>query len=209
MIRKIKIFILISAVAALLGCYSDNTGELPRLGLPQIINGDTIPHSIPDFTFMNQDSQWVSNETFSQAVYVADFFFTSCPTICPKLTRSMLRMHDHFEGREDVLFLSHTIDVRRDSIPRLKMYAENLGVSSDRWHFVTGDRDEIFDIAEDYMSIAIEDEDAPGGFDHSGWLILVDQNRHIRSYGDGTDDEAVDRLIKDMERLLRETSPSG
>ncbi|TVR84208.1 MAG: SCO family protein [Saprospirales bacterium] len=192
------------AVFILKSCSSTDARELPVLGIPKIIDGDTIPHRIPDFTFMNQDSQLVTNETFANAVYVADFFFTSCPTICPKLTRSMLRIHDYFEGREDVLFLSHTIDIRRDSIPRLKMYAENLGVTSDRWHFVTGDMNDIYDIAEDYMSIAIEDPNAPGGFDHSGWLILVDGNRHIRSFCDGTKDSDVDRLMEDIKILLHE-----
>nr|MBS0036816.1 SCO family protein [Saprospiraceae bacterium] len=197
--------LILIIVAASWGCHSANERELPILGFPKIIEGDTIPHTIPDFSFVNQDSQWVTNETFGDAVYVTDFFFTSCPTICPKLTRSMLRMYEEFEGRDDVLFLSHTIDVRRDSVPRLRLYAENLGVTSDRWHFVTGDRDKIYDIAEDYMSIAVEDEDAPGGFDHSGWLILIDKNRHIRSYCDGTKDEEVDRLMEDIKILLDES----
>ncbi len=197
--------LLVGLVGLLLvSCGKEEQKELPILGIPKITDGDTIPHRIPDFKFTNQDSQIVTNETFENAMYVADFFFTSCPTICPKLTRSMLRIHDYFEGRDDLLFLSHTIDVRRDSIPRLKLYAENIGVTSDRWHFVTGDEDEIYDIAEDYMSIALEDPDAPGGFDHSGWLILVDQNRHIRSFCDGTEDEDVDRLIKDIKLLMDE-----
>jgi protein SCO1 len=200
------LLIAILAVAILASCAKEVKKELPILGIPKITNGDTIPHRIPDFEFMNQDSQIVTNETFENALYIADFFFTSCPTICPKLTRSMLRIHDHFEGRKDVLFLSHTIDVRRDSVPRLKNYAKNIGVSSDRWHFVTGDENQIYDIAEDYMSIALEDPDAPGGFDHSGWLILVDQNRHIRSFCDGTDDEDGDRLIKDIKFLLNDSS---
>lgn len=199
------LLIMVFGLLVVFSCQPSDQKKLPYLGFPQIIEGDTFPHHIPDFLFMNQDSQMIDNNTFSQAVYVADFFFTSCPTICPKLTRSMLRMHDYFEGREDVLFLSHTIDVRRDSVPRLKRYAENLGVSSDRWHFVTGDVNEIYSIADDYMSIAIEDPDAPGGFDHSGWLILVDKNRHIRSYCDGTDDNEVDRLIQDIKILLNET----
>lgn len=196
---SLLIFFIISS------CSTKESRELPILGFPEFVNGDTIPHQIPDFSFINQDSQIVNNATFSEAVYVADFFFTSCPTICPKLTKSMLRIHDHFEGRDDVLFLSHTIDIQRDSIPRLKRYAKNLGVSSDRWHFVTGNRSDIYNIAEDYMSIAEETPDAPGGFDHSGWLILVDKNRHIRSYCNGTEDEDVDRLIEDIEILLNET----
>jgi protein SCO1/2 len=203
---KISLYLIaLVGLVVIVSCQSNEHGELPYLGFPVIIEGDTFPHRIPDFEFMNQDSKMVTNKTFSESVYVADFFFTSCPTICPKLTRSMLRIHDYFSGREDVLLLSHTIDVRRDSVPRLRRYAENLGVTSDRWHFVTGDVNDIYSIADDYMSIAIEDPDAPGGFDHSGWLILIDKNRHIRSYCDGTNDEEVDRLIQDIKRLLNET----
>ncbi len=204
-LKNIIYLSMLTGLAVFYSCQSSEPRELPYLGFPQIIDGDTFPHQIPDFEFMNQDSQMVTNATFENAVYIADFFFTSCPTICPQLTRSMLRMHDYFEGREDVLFLSHTIDVRRDSIPRLRRYAENIGVTTERWHFVTGDVNDIYNIAEDYMSIAVEDPDAPGGFDHSGWLILVDQNRHIRSYGNGTEDKEVDRLIEDVKILLNET----
>ena len=88
--------------------------------------------------------------------------------------------------------------------PRLKVYADNLGVSSDRWHFVTGQISEIYEIAEDYFSVAKEDPEAPGGFDHSGRLILVDENKHVRSFCDGTIAEEVDRFMMDIEKLLNE-----
>ena len=83
-----------------------------------------------------------------------------------------------------------------------KNYAENIGVNDDRWHFVTGDKDAIYTIAEDYMSLALEDPNAPGGFNHSGWLILVDDQKHIRSFCDGTDPKAVDKFMKDIDWLL-------
>jgi protein SCO1/2 len=89
-------------------------------------------------------------------------------------------------------------------VPRLKQYARKLGVSADRWHFVTGEKEEIYGIAEDYFSVATEDPDAPGGYDHSGRLILVDPKGHVRSFCDGTDPEAVDEFIDDIEKLLHE-----
>ncbi len=189
-------------LAFLLGC-SRQEEPLPILGEISVENGDTIYHTIPDFAFIDQDSQLVTNETFKGKIYVADFFFISCPTICPKITAQMLRIYRHFEDDERVALLAHTIDIKHDTIPRLKEYATKLGVRTDKWHFVTGDKEAIYGIADDYFSIAIEDPDAPGGFDHSGTIILVDDQRRVRSFANGTDPESVDRLIEDMEKLLR------
>ena len=179
-------------------------GPLPILGERDLQGNDTIFHTVRDFEFINQDSQIINNATFDQKAYVVDFFFISCPSICPKVTRSMLRIHDEFKAEEGLLLLAHTIDVKYDTIPRLKQYAENLGVSSEKWHFVTGDKDEIFDIADDYFSVAVENADAPGGFDHSGRLILIDKKRQVRSFCDGTDPASVDCFIQDIQKLLKE-----
>lgn len=102
------------------------------------------------------------------------------------------------------MFLSHTIDPKRDTVEALKIYADNLDVKASRWKFVTGQKDDIYDIADDYFSIAIENPDAPGGFDHSGRLILVDPGGRIRSFCNGTDPEDVDRFIQDIETLMLE-----
>ncbi len=177
---------------------------LPIIGNVEIVQGDTIYPQIPDFRFINQDSQWISNETFTGKAYIADFFFIHCPTICPKTTKQMKRIYDHFKDDERVLLLAHSIDTRNDTVPALKRYAEKLGVSSDKWHFITGSKEEIYGIADDYFSVAQEDPNVPGGFDHSGRLILVDKDRHVRSFCDGTDPKEVDRLIRDIEKLLRE-----
>lgn len=201
-------FFTVGVLAIVLaGCLKpaiEEEGALPILGQKRVENGDTIYHQIPDFSFINQDSQVVDNETFAGKVYVADFFFISCPTICPTVTKQMLRIHDQFEDEPRLKLLAHSIDPKRDTIGRLANYARNLGVSSEKWHFVTGDKDEIFAIADDYFSIAIESPDAPGGFDHSGRLILVDENRYVRSFCDGTDPEDVDQFMKDIEKLLQE-----
>lgn len=198
-------FSLLLFVALLAACNETSEPEsLPIIGNHDIdpATGDTIYHRIPSFSFVNQDSQEVNNATFTGKAYVADFFFTSCPTICPKVKQQMLRIYDRFENDDRLLLLSHTIDTKHDSVPRLKKYADGLAVSSDKWHFVTGDRDEIYDIANDYLSIAREDPDAPGGFDHSGWVILVDKNGQIRSFANGTIPEKMDGLMEDIDWLL-------
>ena len=180
------------------------TDPLPILGEMEIVNGDMVYHQIPDFTFVNQDSQTVTNASFAGKAYVADFFFISCPTICPKTTKQMLRIHDQFKANPELNLVAHTIDPKRDNVEALRNYAHNLGVASNKWHFLTGDKDELYEIADDYFSIAIEDPDAPGGFDHSGRLILIDENRHVRSFCDGTDPDDVDRFMEDIQNLLDE-----
>lgn len=183
------------------GCV-DQDRQLPILGERIIENGDTIYHTVPDFQFVDQTGQAVSNSTFEGKAYVVDFFFISCPTICPKVKKQMLRIYDHFEGQDMLMFLSHSIDPKRDTVGALRVYAENLGADPSRWKFVTGEKEAIYGIADDYFSIAIENPDAPGGFDHSGRLILVDPERHIRSFCNGTDPDDVDRFVKDIENLL-------
>ncbi len=200
--------LLIAGLAILLAFTACNipggNDTLPILGERDVVNGDTVYHTIPDFSFINQDSQVVNNETFAGKTYVADFFFVSCPTICPKVTKQMKRLHDRFQDEEQFLLLAHTIDPVRDTVGRLKVYAEGLGVASSKWHFVTGEKDELYAIADDYFSIAIENPDAPGGFDHSGRIILVDPQRRVRSFCDGTDPASVDKFMEDIEILLKE-----
>lgn len=197
-------YLLIMLFSALLLAACTQDEKLPILGEKTEQDGEMIYHSIPDFEFVDQDSQLVTNATFEDKIYVVDFFFTSCPTICPKVKQQMLRIYERFADEPNLVFLSHSIDTKRDTVERLKKYADGLGIETDRWHLVTGDKDKIYEIADDYFSIAIEDPDAPGGFDHSGNLILVDWNRHVRSFANGTDPNKVDQFMKDIEVLIKE-----
>ena len=190
-----------------------NRGKLPILGRKNIqetiINGsityDTTFHTIADFQFINQDSVAVTNETFKNKIYVADFFFTTCPTICPVMKTQMLRVYTYFEDEDQVMFLSHTIDPEYDTVALLHDFADRLGVSSTKWHFVTGPKEDIYSIGQNsYMVTAMEDEDEPGGYLHSGAFILVDKNKRIRGLYDGTNEDQVDRLIHDIPKLLKE-----
>lgn len=206
--KKMKYCLLILIAIFLQNCTNPNAQNrtLPKIGFADTdpVTGDTIYPKIRDFEFMNQDSQKVTNATFEGKIYIADFFFISCPTICPKLTKQMLRIYTEFEEDDRLLMLSHTVDPKHDTIPRLKNYARNLGVSSEKWHMVRGDADFTYDIADDYFSVAHENPDAPGGYDHSGRIILVDKNRHIRSFCNGTDPGDVDRFMEDIKLLMNE-----
>lgn len=184
-------------------------GPLPILGEKQMVTNeqnqvDTLYHTIPDFALFDQDSNVVTNETFEGKIYIADFFFTSCPTICPIMTIQMHRMYENLRDLDDVILLSHTIDPKRDSVKHLKQYAAKTGtIDADRWHFVTGEKDHIYEMALAYFENAAADPNAPGGFIHSGYFYLVDKQKRIRGLYLGTDSKQVDQLMKDI-RVLRD-----
>ena len=203
MIKKLTpVFLFLIACG---GVQRENS--LPILGNTIYEGNDTIYHTIQDFSLLDQDSTLVTNSTMSDKVYIADFFFTSCPTICPTMKAQMLRVYEKYEGNNQVGILSHTIDPLYDTIPLLKDYSSRLGVSSSQWKFLWGDQDIIYDLAErSYMSIADEDNAAPGGFIHSGAFLLVDKKRRIRGVYDGTDANQVDVLMNDIGKLLEESN---
>lgn len=187
----------------LLGSCNQTQKQLPFLGNPIIAGSDTTYPTIADFALTNQDGKTVTNQTFANKIYVADFIFLSCPTICPKMTKEMYKAYLSFATNDNVLFISHSIDPEHDSIPRLKAYSNSLGVPSAKWHFVTGNQDSVMNLAEhSYYAAAYPDSTAPGGFTHSGGLLLIDKNRHIRGVYNGTKPEETQRLINDIQTLL-------
>jgi protein SCO1 len=192
----------------------ENNKKLPILGERDtksvVLNGktaiDTIYHTIPDFSFTNQYGKQVTNADFAgEKIYVSDFFFTSCPTICPKMKTQMNRLYKHFNDNNSVAFLSHTIDPRHDTVPVLQEYAKDLGVSGNQWQFVTGEKEKIYEVGlKGYMATAKEDSTAEGGFIHSGAFILVDKKQRVRGIYDGTKPDEIDKLQDDIEILLKE-----
>ncbi|MGA0283724.1 MAG: SCO family protein [Saprospiraceae bacterium] len=203
---RIRIIGIIAVIGFfVVACESKSSDKpLPIIGRLEIVDGDTIHHTIPDFEFINQDSQLVTNQELTEYIYISDFFFTSCPSICPIVKKQMLRIYDKYKSNSMVKLVSHTIDPKRDTADKLKRYAADLGVDTDKWVFLTGDKESLLDIADAYFVAAYEDPDAPGGFDHSGKIILVDTKRQVRSFAEGTDPEDVDRFLKDIDKLLHE-----
>lgn len=166
---------------------------------------DTIINKVAPFEFVDQKGELVNNATFEDKIFVADFFFTSCPSICPVMTKQMLRVHDTYAEHPEITFLSHTIDPVRDSVQKLDAYAEKIGIlTNERWHMVTGEKEDLYDMAEHYMIVAFADDEVPGGFEHSGYFILVDKEQQIRGYYDGTSENDVNDLIEDLAILLDE-----
>jgi protein SCO1/2 len=135
---------------------------------------------------------------------VADFFFTSCPSICPKMMLEMDNVYGKYKNNKNVALLSYSIDPVRDSVTRLKAYERKIGFTSATWHLLTGNKDSIYNLAAKYLVSVGEDNDAPGRHIHDGKFILVDKQRRIRGYYDGTKDDEVQKLMQDMDELLQE-----
>jgi protein SCO1 len=198
-----KHLLLTLSLLILLSCQSKEK-DLPIFGERELIGTDTVYHTIAKFRFVDQDSAVITNEVYKDKIYVADFFFTSCRTICPIMKTQMLRVYEATAAMPDVMLLSHTIDPEYDTVALLHDFAERLGVESKRWHFVTGVKDSIYKIAQtSYFATAMEDKAEPDGFIHSGAFLLIDKKGRIRGKYDGTKEEEVDRLIVDIKKLRR------
>lgn len=182
------------------------------------LNGEA--KKVPEFAFINQDSIIISNEDFNKKVYVAEFFFTSCPSICPIMNKNMKRIENRFGKRQDFGIASFSIDPIKDTPSVLKAYAETYEVFSQNWHFLTGEKDKIYNLANEGFNIfASVNPRVAGGFEHQGYFALIDKNGFIRCRSDqfgnpivyymGVDKEdveiqEVDLLIDDIEKLLKE-----
>jgi len=209
-----KNLLLFAAIAGLLqACTIKSDNKLPILGnrepVERIVDGktivDTVYHTIPPFSYFNQDSILITDKDFDHKIYIADFFFTSCNTICPLMHRNMLEVYKKYKKNPNVKFLSHSIDIKYDLPSRLKTYASKLGIESDKWVFVHGSRDSIFNIAaKNYLVAAYEDNADPQGLVHQGWLVLVDTKKQLRGAYDGTSGDQVKQMMLDMEKLLKE-----
>ncbi|HCZ35215.1 MAG TPA: SCO family protein [Cytophagales bacterium] len=195
--------VLLVAITLLASCGKEK--DLPVFGEREVVGTDTIYHTIAPFQFVDQDSSVITNADFKDQVYVADFFFTSCRTICPIMKTQMLRVYEATAEMPDVKILSHTIDPEYDTVALLHDFAERLGVTSNRWHFVTGVKDSIYKIAQtSYFATAMEDKSEPDGFIHSGAFLLIDKKQRIRGKYDGTKEAEVNKLIADIKKLRRE-----
>jgi len=207
MFNRFSLWVLMCLSLVWVSCQQEKS--LPYLGPKETkeVNGkiDTIYHQIPDFKFLNQDSAWVSQKDLEGKIYVADFFFTSCPTICPKMKTQMLRIYQRYLNNPNIQLLSHSIDPTYDQPHVLKAYANRMEVDAKKWNFVTGKKEDIYKIGQkSYMVSAQEDPNESGGFVHSGAFILVDKHRHVRGIYDGTKEPEVNQLIEDIEILLHE-----
>lgn len=162
-------------------------------------------HRVGSFSLTNQDGKEVTENDYKGKIYITDFFFVTCPTICPKMTKQMNRVYDEFAESSEISFLSHTVMPEADSVPVLNKYATDLGVSSEKWNFVTGDKKQIYDLArKTYFAAVTEGDGGINDFVHTENFVLVDKEKRLRGFYDGTSKEDVDRLITEIYTLLEE-----
>lgn len=168
---------------------------------------DTVFAVVPAFQLTDQAGQPVTNQTFAGRAYITDFFFATCPGICPKMNAELLKVYQKYQADPRLVFVSHTIDPAHDSLPVLRDYAQRLGVGpaqTSRWHFVTAPKDTIFRLAKAYFTAAQPDKIAPGGFAHNGTFALVDDQRHVRGLYDSLNPTEMTRLQVELPVLLAE-----
>lgn len=213
-IRKIFYLFLILLLPASI-YFIMTTGKHNMLSLPfygqkdisvEIIDGkehtDTIYHTIPEFSFTNQHGKQLASGDVEGKIIVANFFFTSCPTICPKMTSALAYAKNKLKDHKQVVFISHTVDPKRDTVEALAAYAKKAH-ADENWHFVTGEKEDIYKHAvKGYLVGAQEDVLAPGGFLHSELVVLVDNKGRLRGYYNGTDLEEINRLIDETKVLI-------
>jgi protein SCO1/2 len=211
---KKKILILLflltfpSVLYVFLSTGNTNFIHLPYFGVKELAaNGkDTIYHTIKPFSFVNQDGKTITDKDFEGKIYVTDYFFTTCQTICPKMSTELQRVQSKFAYTNGLVqILSHTVDPEHDSVPVLRSYADMVHANTNTWNFVTGDKKELYEMArESYLINALEGDGGPDDFIHSEFFVLVDKEKHIRGFYDGTDIKQVNNLLDDIKVLLAE-----
>lgn len=162
-------------------------------------------HKIKDFKLINQNADTITEETFANKIYVADFFFTTCQTICPIMTDHMANLQEELKDNKNVLLLSHTVQPEVDSVLQLKKYAKKKGVVDSKWHLVTGEKKEIYDLArKSYLASKTDGNGGPYDMIHTENFVLVDQQRRIRGFYDGTKTESIAEILEDIKILEQE-----
>lgn len=205
---SIILFLILIVPAAgylLLRTGTNHFKPLPIFGERYEEAGDTVYHTVGDFAFVNQFGDTVSSKSLEGNIKIVDFFFVDCKTICPKMSSQLERVQKKIQTVQNVVILSHTVNPEQDSVSVLKRYAEEYGATKNKWHFLTGDKKELYKIArEGYLVNALQGDGGPDDFIHTELFVLVDQKNRIRGFYDGTSAGAVDTLIDELKVLLKE-----
>ncbi|SNR26398.1 protein SCO1/2 [Maribacter sedimenticola] len=185
--------------------------ELLPVYTPAMVNAELVPqeiqhvrkyHTISNFSLTNQNGQTITQENYKDKIYIADFFFTTCPTICPIMTKNMALIQQRLGNDNEVLLLSHTVTPEIDSVAQLKKYAIEKGVDDSRWNLVTGDKKQIYELArKSYLAVKTDGDGGPFDMIHTENFILVDKEKRIRGFYDGTNTEDIDQLMTDLDIL--------
>lgn len=209
--QSILLAVCLVAITGLAAVYFYNTSRhkpiryLPYFGKSKPLNGDTVYHTVPDFDFLSQDAKHVTRNEVKGKIFVADYFFTTCGTICPVMKKQMHRVYNHYIGDDEIVFLSHTVNPENDTVEVLKEFAGRFNARPDKWYFLTGDKKKLYEMAR--QGYLLDDGSGDGGhedFIHTQNFALVDKEFHIRGYYDGTDSVDINRLIREIDLLKQE-----
>ncbi|NKI26654.1 SCO family protein [Arenibacter sp. 6A1] len=208
--RGIALFI-VSSIIVFLFYHALQPQKILPIYQPAMVNFELVDttmqhikkyHTVADFSFVNQNGKEITQADYEGKIYIADFFFTTCPTICPIMTKNMADIQQKILNDEEVMLLSHTVTPDIDSVPQLKEYALEQGVLDHKWNLVTGDKKELYEMArKSYMAVKTDGDGGPYDMIHTENFILVDKERRIRGFYDGTKSEDIEKLLEDLEIL--------
>ncbi len=216
--KFVPALLITAALAALTIGYIKSTSKKPIRYLPfygvqkvdtvlksGMYTNDTIFHVVQDFSFINQEGKNITQKNMDGCIYVTDFFFTTCQSICPIMSTQLETVALAFKNNPAVKILSHTVNPENDSVPVLAQYADLHHADPNQWYFVTGDKKELYNIARTgYYLNAEQGDGGPDDFIHTQNFALIDKEKHIRGFYDGTNPKEVEQLISDIHLLLKE-----
>ena len=205
------VLLLISGVIVYLFYNALVPKKLLPIYSPAMVNSELVSeeiqhirkyHTIGDFSLTNQNGKIITQEDYKDKIYIADFFFTTCPTICPIMTKNMADIQKEIIGDDDILLLSHSVTPEIDSVAQLKKYAIEKGVDDSKWNLLTGDKKQIYDLArKSYLAVKTDGDGGPFDMIHTENFILVDKQKRIRGFYDGTNKEDIKQLLTDLDIL--------
>lgn len=215
---KFKILAIVLFVLSVVMVYSIYTLKSPKEKLrvfqPDMVNAELVDttvqyirkyHKIADFELYNQNGDTITQDFYEGKIYIADFFFTTCLTICPIMTDNMLKIQDRIKDDPEILLLSHTVIPQADSIPVLKQYALEKGIDDSKWNLVTGDKQQIYNLArKSYLATKTDGDGGPYDMIHTENFVLIDKEKRIRGFYDGTQPKAIEELMADIKILKAE-----
>ena len=221
-LKKYEKFLLVFSIISCIILFLFYNALVPNVKLPiyqpAMINFELVDstiqhhkkfHRISDFSLTNQNGKTISHQDFKGKIYVADFFFTTCPTICIAMTDNMLKVQEKIKNNPNIMLLSHSVTPKIDSVPKLKKYALEKGVIDTKWHLVTGDKKEIYELArKSYLAVKVSGDGGPFDMIHTENFILIDPDKRIRGFYDGTDMEEINRLLDEIDILIQEYFPT-
>jgi len=213
--RKYKLFAIVFSILSIIIMVLFYNALKPKKTLtiyqPSMVNAELVDstlqhvkkyHTIADFSLTNQNGKTITQSDYKGKIYIADFFFTTCPTICPIMTKNMAGIQEQIIDDDDVLLLSHSVTPVIDSVAQLKKYALEKGVNDAKWNLVTGDKKQIYQLArKSYLAVKNDGDGGPFDMIHTENFILVDKERRIRGFYDGTKIEDIEKLMEDLNIL--------